>query len=239
MIFKQLFDPSSCTYTYLIACPESREAVLIDPVIETIERDLQVLQQLELKLAYTLETHVHADHITSAGRLKQIAGSKIAYPQMTGLACADIKVSEGQSLRIGNVELHPLFTPGHTEHHHAYLVDTGTMKMVFTGDTLMIDGCGRTDFQSGDPEALYHSIHEKLFSLPDETLVYPGHDYTGRFVSSISQEKESNSRLGQEKTLQEFVDIMEKLNIPKPKNIHFAVPGNMLCGLQSGKEEEK
>jgi sulfur dioxygenase len=231
MIFRQLLDPSSCTYTYILSCPDTGVTVLIDPVLESIDRDQHVLQQLGLKLTYTLETHVHADHITSATKLKQLTGSKIVYPQMDNLPCADSKVKEGEVFRVGNIELHPLFTPGHTDHHHAYLIDNGFQKIVFTGDALLIDGCGRTDFQSGSSEALYRSIHSKLFTLPDETLVYPGHDYDGRFVSSVGQEKERNPRLGNGKSLEQFVGIMDNLKIPKPRNMHYAVPGNMQCGV--------
>jgi len=230
MLFKQLIDPVSCTYTYLLACPDTGQCVLIDPVLEMIDRDQEVLQQLGLKLTYTLETHVHADHITSAMRLRNLTGCKVAYPQMNDLPCADIKVRDGEVFRVGNIELHPLFTPGHTDHHHAYLIDNGTVKMLFSGDALLIDACGRTDFQSGNSTELYTSIHTRFFTLPDETLVYPCHDYDGRFVSSIGQEKERNPRLGKGKSLAEFVSIMDNLNIPKPRKMHFAVPANMQCG---------
>ena len=230
MIFKQLIEPVSSTYTYLLACPDTGQCVLIDPVLETLERDQEVLQDMQLQLTYTLETHVHADHITSARRLRNLTGSKVVYPEMNDLPCADIKVREGEVFKVGNIELHPLFTPGHTDHHHAYLIDNGTTKMVFTGDALLIDACGRTDFQSGNSTDLYTSIHTKFFSLPDETLVYPCHDYSGRFVSSIGQEKERNPRLGKGKSLAEFVAIMDNLNISKPKKMHFAVPSNMMCG---------
>ena len=231
MIFKQLFEPNSCTYTYLLACPDTGQSVLIDPVLMTVDRDMQVLQELGLKLAFTLETHVHADHLTSATRLKSLIGSKIAYPTMDDVSCADIFVREGEAFRVGNIEINPLFTPGHTDHHHAYLIHNSMQKILFTGDALLIDGCGRTDFQSGDAGQLYHSIHDKFFSLPEETLVYPAHDYNGYFVSSVGQEKQRNPRLGQNKPKEEFVEIMNNLDIAKPKNMHFAVPGNMLCGV--------
>ena len=230
MLFKQLFDPVSSTYTYLLACQETGQCVLIDPVLEMVERDQEVLQELGLKLTFTLETHVHADHITSARRLKNQTGCKVAYPDIKDLPCADIKVREGEPFQVGTVQLHPLFTPGHTDHHHAYLIDNGMMKMLFTGDALLIDACGRTDFQSGNSTELYTSIHTKFFSLPDETLVYPCHDYEGRFVSSVGQEKERNPRLGKGKSLAEFVAVMDNLNIPKPRKMHFAVPSNMQCG---------
>lgn len=231
MLFKQLLEPDSCTYTYLIACQETGEAVLIDPVLDTVDRDIALLNELGLKLSFSLDTHVHADHLTGAHRLRSLVGSKVAYPAMDQLPCADIGVEEGKVLRVGNVELHPLFTPGHTSHHHAYLIDNGTQKMLFSGDALLIEACGRTDFQSGDATTLYRSIHDKFFSLPDETLVYPGHDYENRFISTIAQEKQRNPRLGNGKTLQEFVDIMDNMNLPYPRKIDFAVPGNEKCGI--------
>jgi len=230
MIFKQLIEVDSSTYTYLLACPDTHEAMLIDPVLDTVERDLQVLRDLDLKLVATLETHVHADHLTGARRLKLQTHCQTAYPRMLNLPCADIGVQEGETFRVGSVCLHPLFTPGHTDHHHAYLIDTPLQKMLFTGDALLIDGCGRTDFQSGDAGTLYNSIHNKLFSLPDETLVYPAHDYEGRFVSSIAQEKTRNPRLGGGRSKQDFIDLMDGLELPYPRKIDFAVPGNEACG---------
>jgi sulfur dioxygenase len=183
-----------------------------------------------LTLDCTLDTHIHADHLTGARRLKELTGCRIAYPAMIDAPCADIGIKEGTPFHLGNVVLHPLFTPGHTDHHHAYLIDTDTHKLLFSGDALLIDACGRTDFQSGDAAALYRSIHDKFFSLPDETLVYPCHDYEGRFVSSIAQEKTRNPRLGQNKTLQAFLAIMEAMDLPYPRKIDFAVPGNEHCG---------
>lgn len=230
MIFKQLFEPDSATFTYLVACPITHEAALIDPVLETVHRDLQVVRDLSLKLAYTIETHIHADHLTGARKLKHLAGSKIVYPAMCETSCADIGLHEGDVFKIGHVELHPLFTPGHTSHHHTYLVDNGTQNMAFTGDALLIDACGRTDFQSGDAKALYRSLHEKLFILPDETLIYPAHDYEGRYISTIAQEKTRNPRLGSGISMDEFVNIMNNLNLPYPRKIDFSVPGNQACG---------
>jgi glyoxylase-like metal-dependent hydrolase (beta-lactamase superfamily II) len=230
MIFKQLFEPDSSTYTYLLACPDTRQAVLVDPVLDTVERDLEVLQQLDLNLAFTLDTHHHADHLTSARVLRERTGCKVAYPAVEKPECADIGVKEGTPFKVGSVELQPLFTPGHTSHHHAYLYDNGTQQMVFTGDALLIEACGRTDFQSGDAATLYRSIHDKLFSLPDETLVYPGHDYDGRYVSSIAQEKVRNPRLGGGNSEVDFIAIMDGLDLPYPRKIDFAVPGNEACG---------
>lgn len=230
MLFKQLFEADSSTYTYLLACEQSRQAVLIDPVMDTVERDLQLLQDLGLQLSVTLETHVHADHLTGARRLKQRTGCRIAYPAMLELPCADLGVAEGRPFELGSVTLHPLFTPGHTDHHHAYLLDTPLQKVLFTGDALLIEACGRTDFQSGSAGDLYNSIHNKLFSLPDETLVYPGHDYEGRFVTTVAQEKARNPRLGKGRSKEDFVALMDGLDLPYPRKIDFAVPGNTACG---------
>ena len=230
MIFRQLFEPESSTYTYLFGCRQTGKAVLLDPVLETIDRDLAALQELELELEYTLETHIHADHITSACRLRSLTGCKVAYPEMDGLACADVAVSEINPLSVGTLALQPLFTPGHTDAHHSYLVDLPGSLRVFTGDALLIDGCGRTDFQDGDATALYRSVHEKIFTLPDDTLVYPAHDYHHRHASTVTQERERNPRLGGGKTLEQFIEIMANLDLPYPKRIDVAVPANRLCG---------
>jgi sulfur dioxygenase len=230
MIFRQLFEQGSSTYTYLLACPETRQAVLVDPVLDAVDRDLATLQELGLTLAYTLETHIHADHITSAARLRSLAGAKVACPEMDGLAEADVGVSEMQPLDVGTIHLQPLFTPGHTDAHHAYLVDSQHAVRVMTGDALLIGGCGRTDFQGGSAETLYHSIHGKIFTLPDATLVYPGHDYHDCHVSTVSKERECNPRLGGGKSVEEFVAIMAALKLPYPKKMDVAVPANRRCG---------
>lgn len=230
MIFRQLFEPGSSTYTYLLACPDTGQAVLIDPVVETLERDLGALQQLGLRLAYTLDTHIHADHISSSCRLRERTGCKIALPAMERLPCADLGVAEDRPLPVGGLTLRPIFTPGHTDTHHCYLLNHGATQRIFTGDALLIDGCGRTDFQNGNAEALYRSVREKIFTLPEDTLVYPAHDYQHRHVSTIRQERERNPRLGGEKTLEEFKHIMANLNLPYPKKIDAAVPANRLCG---------
>ncbi len=227
MIFRQLFEPLSSTYTYLIGCERTGEALLIDPVLSAWERDLGVLGSLGLKLAYTVETHVHADHITSALRLKREAGSRIAYPAPDAFPCADLFVDEGKPLVMGSIALEGLHTPGHTDDHFAYRLG----ERVFTGDALLIDGCGRTDFQNGDAQTLYRSVHGKLFTLPDETLVFPAHDYHGRRVSTIAQEKERNPRLGGGRSLEAFLEIMRDLRLPYPKFIDHAVPGNRECGV--------
>lgn len=229
MIFRQLFEKDSCTYSYLLGCEETGQAVIIDPVIDTVERDLQVINELGLQLAYTLETHIHADHLTGARKLRALCGSKIVVPEMDGLSCADMGVSEGTGFKVGNVRLNPLFTPGHTSTHHAYTFESDIQTLLFSGDALLIEACGRTDFQSGDPVALFRSISEKFFTLPDETLVYPGHDYEQRQITTIGQEKMRNPRLSG-KSEQEFVDIMNGLELPYPRKIDFAVPGNTACG---------
>ncbi len=230
MIFKQLFETDSSTYTYLIADPDSGDAILIDPVLETVERDLQLLKDLNLTLTATLETHVHADHLTGARVLKAATQCQTAYPAMVQSSCIDIGIREGEAFKVGNIEINPLFTPGHTDHHHAFIIDSPIQKLLFTGDALLIEACGRTDFQSGDAGALYNSIHNKFFSLPSETLVYPGHDYEGRFVTTIAQEMKRNPRLGGGKSKDEFIKIMDSLDLPYPKKIDFAVPGNLICG---------
>lgn len=227
MIFRQLFEPVSSTWTYLIGCPKSGEAILIDPVITMVERDLAEVARLGLRLIYSLDTHIHADHITGALELKKRAGSRIAGPAFDRLPCTDIGIEEGKPFQVGSLAFRPLHTPGHTDGHFCYLLD----DRVFSGDALMIEACGRTDFQNGDADALYRSVHEKLFSLPDECLVYPGHDYQGRRVSCIGQEKKRNPRLGEGKTLEEFREIMAGLNLPYPKFIDHAVPGNRACGV--------
>jgi glyoxylase-like metal-dependent hydrolase (beta-lactamase superfamily II) len=230
MLFRQLFEPQSSAYTYLIACEESREAALIDPVLETVERDLEQLQSLGLTLRLTIETHLHADHVTGASRLRDHTGCGCAAPDKSGVEDVDIAVREGEPIRIGGLELNPLYTPGHTDDHHSYFLESGGSKRVFTGDALLIDGCGRTDFQNGDAATLYRSVHDKIFSLPADTLVYPGHDYQQRHVSSVGQERERNPRLGGGKTLEEFVAIMAALNLPRPRKMDVAVPANRECG---------
>jgi len=227
MIFRQLFEPLSSTYTYLIGCEETGQALLIDPVVNSIERDLGVVREHGLTLAWTLDTHIHADHITAALHLKQQVGSRIAMPAMEQLGCADAGIVEEAPFRLGSVALQPLHTPGHTDSHFAYLLG----DRVFTGDALLIDGCGRTDFQNGDARTLYESVHTKLFTLADECLVYPAHDYQNRRVSSIGQEKRRNPRLGGERSLEEFERIMAELKLAYPKFIDYAVPGNRRCGV--------
>lgn len=230
MIFRQLFEPQSSAFTYLLACGQSRKAVLIDPVLDAVDRDLALLRQLKLTLAYTLETHIHADHVTGADRLRDETGSKAGVPARSGARHVDVPVREGEPICVGSLTIEPLYTPGHTDDHHAYLVACDDVARLFTGDALMIDGCGRTDFQNGDAATLYRSVHDKIFGLADDTLIYPGHDYQQRRVSNVGQERDRNPRLGAGRTLEEFVAIMNGLNLPRPKNMDLAVPANRECG---------
>jgi sulfur dioxygenase len=230
MIFRQLFEPQASAYTYLIACEHTGQAMLIDPVIETAERDLGIIHDLGLTLACTLETHIHADHVTGAGRLRALSGSKAGFPAASGADFVDFTIGEGQPVGVGELLLRPLYTPGHTDDHHCYVIESADAARVFTGDALLIEGCGRTDFQNGDAATLYHSVHDKIFGLGDDTLIYPSHDYNDHHVSSVGQEWARNPRLGGGKSLDEFVAIMASLNLPKPKKMDVAVPANRACG---------
>jgi len=203
---------------------------LIDPVIDTFERDLDLLRDLALNLDYAIETHIHADHISGGLKLKSLTDCKLVGAEADQLPCRDIGVREGSALRIGNITLHPLFTPGHTDTHYAYLIDNGTHPIVFTGDALLIEACGRTDFQSGDSGTLYDSIHQKIFTLADDTLVYPAHDYENRRLSTIAQEKSRNPRLKTGTSREQFIALMDTLEFPKPKKMDYAVPANEMCG---------
>jgi glyoxylase-like metal-dependent hydrolase (beta-lactamase superfamily II) len=227
MIFRQLFEPLSSTYTYLLACEDCGDAVLVDPAIPTWQRDLATVNALGLRLSCTLDTHIHADHITSALLLKRETGSRIANAAMDRLPCTDIGIEQDHPLVVGSLRIEPLHTPGHTDGHFAYRIG----ERVLTGDALLIDGCGRTDFQNGDAATLYRSVHQKLFTLPDDTLVYPAHDYQQRRVSTIAQEKQRNPRLGGARPLADFVTIMAGLDLPYPRFIDHAVPGNRECGV--------
>jgi sulfur dioxygenase len=230
MIFRQLFEPQSSAYTYLVACENTREAVLIDPVLESADRDLALLQELGLTLRLTLETHLHADHVTGADGLRNATGSSAGVPEKSEARHVDLQVREGEPIGVGKLKIEPLYTPGHTDDHHGYLVLAPDSGRIFTGDVLLIDGCGRTDLQNGDAATLYRSVHEKIFTLLDDTLVYPGHDYQQRRVSSVGQERARNPRLGGGKSLEEFVAIMAGLNLPRPTQMDVAVPANRKCG---------
>lgn len=225
MLFRQLFDQETCTYSYLIADSESHEAALVDPVLEQVERDLKLLRELGLTLRFCLETHVHADHITGTGRLREAANCLGIVPQGAEVGCADRWVNDGEVLRLGAIEILAIATPGHTDSHMAYLVN-GTHLL--TGDALLIRGCGRTDFQSGDAGQLYDSITKKLFTLPADTWVYPGHDYRGHTVSTIAEEQQLNPRLQGDRP--SFIHLMNNLNLPSPKKMMEAVPANQACG---------
>lgn len=225
-IFRQLFDSESHTYTYLLADSLSRQAVLIDPVLELLDRDLTLIQQLDLVLSYVLETHAHADHVTSAGELRSRTNAVTVASSASGVSCADQKVVDQQTLHVGNINILVLSTPGHTNGCVSYYVG----NRVFTGDALCIRSAGRTDFQGGSPSVLYHSIREKLYRLPDETLVYPAHDYQGMTVSTIGEEKRFNRRINATTTESEFVNLMNSLNLPEPKKIMTALPANLNCG---------
>lgn len=223
----QLFDQASSTYTYLLFDQATREALIIDPVDDQLERDLAVLREHGLTLAWSVETHAHADHITSAALLAEHTGARTAAPAGCGIGTAAVQLQDGDTLRFGGETLRALHTPGHTAGSTSYLWRSN----VFTGDTLLIDGCGRTDFQSGSAADLYRSLTQVLFALPDETVVWPAHDYKGRTQSTIGQERRSNARVAG-KTLQQFEATMQALNLPRPRRIDEAVPANLASGLR-------
>ncbi len=227
LIFRQLFDRETLTYTYLLADPNTMEGVLIDSVKEQVERDVKLADELGIKLLYLLETHVHADHVTGAGEIRKRKKAKIVYGVGAKVSCADVEVKDGDKLTFGGIFIQVIATPGHTDGCSSYLIE----DKVFTGDTLLIRGCGRTDFQQGSSANLWTSVKEKLFRLPEAITVYPAHDYKGVTATSIAEEKRFNPRLGEGKTEEEFRSIMESLNLPKPKRIDIAVPANMKCGL--------
>lgn len=231
----QLFDPASSTCTYILFDEASHEALIIDPVDQQLQRDLKVLREHGLRLVWAIETHAHADHITSAGLLAEHAGARTAAPEGCQIGTAAVQLADGQVLQFGGQHLRCLHTPGHTAGSMSFFWETtgsdGPARHVFTGDTLLIGGCGRTDFQSGSAEALYRSLTQILFALPEDTTVWPGHAYHGRTHSTIGQEKRGNARAAG-KTLQQFVDTMNQLNLPKPQRIDDAVPANLTSGLR-------
>ncbi len=224
MILRQLFDQDTWTYTYLVADENSKEALFIDPVKTQIDRDMQLLNELGLILKYSLDTHVHADHVTANGQLRELTGCQTGVAASNDVSCADHGLDCGDELSLGTHTIKVLCTPGHTNGCLSFLID----NHVFTGDSLFIRGCGRTDFQQGDAGKLYDSITEKLFTLPDNTWVHPGHDYHGRTLSTIGEEKKNNPRLMLER--EEFIHFMENLNLPDPKYMMEAVPANQSCG---------
>jgi sulfur dioxygenase len=232
MIFRQLFDPESSTYTYLIGDEATRQAVLIDPVLEQASRDLRLVRELDLTLTHVFDTHVHADHVTASGLLREHTQCTIV-GGAGGAACSNVQVRHGDEVRAGQLVFQVLATPGHTDDSVSYLLG----DRVFTGDALLVRGTGRTDFQNGNAAQLHDSITRVLFSLPDETLVYPAHDYQGRTVTSIAEEKRHNPRLAGN-SREEFIHLMENLRLPKPKKIDIAVPANRACGHTARSPQE-
>lgn len=226
VIFCQLFEAESSTYTYIIGDTKTREVALIDPVLETVDRDLQLIKELDVNLVYILDTHIHADHITGAGEIRKVTEAKTAVSRHAQVDCADILLKDGQELWLGNKKISVMETPGHT----ASCVSFYFENMIFTGDALLIRGTGRTDFQQGSSDHLYESI-QKLFKLPAETLVYPAHDYRGHTASTIELEKKYNVRVGANRSKQDFLTIMSELKLAHPKKIHEALPANLKCGL--------
>jgi len=231
LIFRQLYECESCTYTYLLGDSKSREAILIDPVRETVERDLKLLGELGLKLKFILDTHIHADHVTGASALRERTGAKTAVSSLAKVDCADLSLSEGDEISWGPFRLKAIATPGHTDSCMSYFGE----GMVFTGDSLMIRGTGRTDFQQGSSDRLFDSITLKLFKLPPDTRVYPAHDYKGIMSSTIGEEMKHNPRVGGGRSREEFAKIMSELKLTQPKKIHEALPANLACGRGSGK----
>jgi sulfur dioxygenase len=227
MIFRQLFDSTSGTYTYLLASRHGGEALIIDPVIERIDRYLQLVRELDLKLVKAVDTHLHADHVTGLGALRDRTHCVTVMGEHTKADVVSMRVAEGDRVQIEGLSLDVLYTPGHTDDSYSFLLD----DRVFTGDTLLIRGTGRTDFQNGDPRAQYDSIFNKLLKLPDETLVFPAHDYKGETVSTIGEEKFFNPRL-RVKSVDEYADLMNNLKLPNPKMMDVAVPANMRVGLR-------
>lgn len=226
MIFEQFFEPQSSSLSYLLACPETKQALLIDPVYADLDTYIAALTELGLTLVYTLETHVHADHVTAADALRKRLGSRSVVHHAAGASCADWLVKDGDQLQLGTLQISVRATPGHTNGCVSYLVG----DRVFTGDALLIGGCGRTDFQQGDAGQLYDSIHTQIYSLPDATWVYPGHDYHGNRVSTVGQEKQHNTRLATTVSREAFIALMANLKLAYPAQMAHALPANQACG---------
>ena len=225
MIFKQVFDQKSSTYTYLIASSEGREALIIDPVLENVEEYLKLLTELDLKLVKVIDTHIHADHVTGASKLKDKTKCTTIMGENTPANSVEIKVKDEEIIKLDHLKIRALYTPGHTSDSYSFLMD----NYLFSGDTLLINGTGRTDFQNGSSEDAYDSIFNKLLKLPEETLLYPAHDYNGEKVSTIGKEKKQNPRL-QVNSVDEYVDIMNNLNLRKPEKIDFNIANNLKLG---------
>lgn len=236
MIFRQLFDLPSSTYTYLLACEKTAKAVIIDPVFEMANRDTALIQELGLTLQTSLDTHCHADHVTAAWILKQKTGCEIASAEAIGASDVDRPLKEGDVIEFGEEKLHVLATPGHTDGCLTFVTDD--KKMAFTGDALLIRGCGRCDFQQGNASTLYHSVRDKILALPDDCAIYPGHDYGGKLQSSVKEEKQFNTRLGGDASEQDFVGYMDNLSLPHPKQIDHAVPANLRSGRSDASDTQ-
>ncbi|HBG31221.1 MBL fold metallo-hydrolase [Candidatus Macondimonas diazotrophica] len=225
MLFRQLYDLDTGTYTYLLASQPGREAVIIDPVLEQMNTYVQLLRELDVRLVKAIDTHTHADHVTAMGQLRETTGCITIMGEQTRAECVSQRVTDGELIELDGLKLRALYTPGHTDESYSFVMD----DRVFTGDTLLIRGTGRTDFQNGDARAQYDSLFNKLLKLPEDTLVYPGHDYKGWTVSTIGEEKHYNPRL-QVRSVEEYMNIMNNLNLPNPKYMDVAVPANLACG---------
>src|SRR5712675_2841798 len=234
MIFRQLFDSVSGTYTYLLASRRGGEALIIDPVLEKVDRYLQLIEELDLRLVKAVDTHLHADHITGLGALRDHTQCITVMGEMSKADVVSMRLSDGDPLTIEGVSLEAIYTPGHTDDSYSFVMN----DRVFTGDTLLIRGTGRTDFQNGDARAQYDSIFNRLLKLPEETLVFPAHDYKGDTFSTIGEEKAFNPRL-QVKSMDEYVELMNNLNLPNPKMMDVAVPANMRVGLSQNAIRER
>ena len=225
MIFKQVFDTKSSTYTYIIASAEGREALIIDPVLENVEDYIKILNQLNLKLVKVIDTHIHADHVTGAGKLRDKTKCVTIMGEHTPTDAVEVKVKDGEIIKLDKLNFRALYTPGHTSDSFCFLMD----NYLFSGDTLLINGTGRTDFQNGNSKDAYNSIFNRLLKLPEETLLYPAHDYKGQTVSTIGKEKRSNPRL-QVKNVDEYIEIMNNLNLKKPEKFDYNVENNLKLG---------
>ncbi|MGB7289486.1 MAG: MBL fold metallo-hydrolase [Candidatus Macondimonas sp.] len=225
MLFRQLYDLDTGTYSYLLAARPGGEAVIIDPVLKQINAYLQLLRELDVRLVKAIDTHTHADHVTAMGQLRDTTGCVTIMGEQTKAECVSLRVKDGEHITVDGLTLQALYTPGHTDESYSFLMD----DRVFTGDTLLIRGTGRTDFQNGDARAQYDSLFNKLLKLPEDTLVYPGHDYKGWTVSTIGEERRYNPRL-QVSSVEAYVNIMNNLKLPNPKYMDVAVPANLACG---------
>ena len=225
MIFKQVFDQKSSTYTYLIASAKGREALIIDPVIENVDSYIALLNELDLKLVKVIDTHIHADHITGASKLKKVTNCSTIMGEHTPADAVEVKVKDEEIIKIDQIAIKAMYTPGHTSDSYSFLMD----KYLFSGDTLLINGTGRTDFQNGSSKDAYNSLFNKLLKLPDDTVLYPGHDYNGKLSSTIGKEKQHNPRL-QVENVDQYIEIMSNLNLSKPKMIDHNISKNLRLG---------